>query len=720
MRLSSIKFQLLAAFAALWLGSVVVGAIGFRSVNTVSEELTNVTDNQLPSSLALGRVRNGLLGNIRSTLLAVIELSAGDLQRVGAARQDRQRAIQGLEAAVREYEALPFAPGEEAPWKDYVASHQQWRQLNEAVWAGIDAGDAKRATDAARAQAPVSTEVLGRLSRSLDFQAEMGARARGEAVTTHAAAARNLWISILMSLALAAGVTVAMTRRIIQPLAAITGVATRIAQGDVSVRVEHHSDDEIGTLAESFRGLSGYIQEMAGAARALGRGDVDVAVPPRSEADVLARSMGEAQASLRGLLGEVMLLLGAAQQGNLRQRADASRFGGAYAQLVGGMNQVFDAVSAPLVEAQRVLDRVAARDLTARATGEFAGDFERMMSSLNAATESLQDSLAQVATAAEQVASASSQIASSSQSVAQGASEQASALEETSSALVEMSSATRRNAASATTANGLAQGAETASNSGQTAMTRMTDAMQKIRSSAEGTAAIIRDINEIAFQTNLLALNAAVEAARAGEAGRGFAVVAEEVRNLALRSKEAAKKTEALIGESVQLSQHGEDISKHVSTTLTDIVDGVGKVASIVAEITRASEEQAKGIDQVNQAMAQMDQVTQQAAANSQESSSAAEELASQAQELSSLVGQFNLGTGAPTAHRPPPPRPARASVPVGTARKLGSVFQRVSNATSVRPPPLPAQASSGNGNGSTRAAQAMIPLDDDPGFREF
>jgi chemotaxis receptor (MCP) glutamine deamidase CheD len=82
-------------------------------------------------------------------------------------------------------------------------------------------------------------------------------------------------------------------------------------------------------------------------------------------------------------------------------------------------------------------------------------------------------------------------------------------------------------------------------------MVQMTDAMGENRAAAEGTATIIRDINDIAFQTNLLALNAAVEAARAGEAGRGFAVVAEEVRNLALRSKEAARKTEVLIKDSV-------------------------------------------------------------------------------------------------------------------------------------------------------------------------
>ncbi len=240
-----------------------------------------------------------------------------------------------------------------------------------------------------------------------------------------------------------------------------------------------------------------------------------------------------------------------------------------------------------------------------------------------------------------QVSSASGQVSSASQQLAEGATEQAAGLEETSSSLEEMSSMTRQNAENASRAEQSASQAQEAAQSGSKSIEKMNTAISDIQKSSEETAKIIKVIDEIAFQTNLLALNAAVEAARAGEAGKGFAVVAEEVRNLAMRSAEAAKNTSGMIQESVKNSNSGAEIAQEVNQALESIVSAISGTNELVAQISSASSEQAQGIEQVNTAVSQMDKVTQQNAASAEESASASEELSAQADYMTQVVGEL-------------------------------------------------------------------------------
>jgi methyl-accepting chemotaxis protein len=242
---------------------------------------------------------------------------------------------------------------------------------------------------------------------------------------------------------------------------------------------------------------------------------------------------------------------------------------------------------------------------------------------------------------ADQVAAASNQVSSASQQLAEGSAQQAASLEETSSSLEEMGAMTKQNAENANMSDTLMKEANQVVSRANGSMTQLSTSMEDISKASEETSKIIKTIDEIAFQTNLLALNAAVEAARAGEAGAGFAVVADEVRNLALRAADAAKNTAVLIEGTVKKVKDGLELVTKTDEDFSEVAASTAKLAELIGEIAAASNEQARGIVQVNTAVQNMDSLTQQNAANAEESASASEEMNAQAEQMKGFVQEL-------------------------------------------------------------------------------
>ncbi|NLW57026.1 MAG: HAMP domain-containing protein [Firmicutes bacterium] len=271
--------------------------------------------------------------------------------------------------------------------------------------------------------------------------------------------------------------------------------------------------------------------------------------------------------------------------------------------------------------------------------GDLANNFNKMVANLNT-------DLLNINAAAEQVAAGANQLAVSSQSLSDGTTEQASSIQEITATVTQIAAQTKENAVNANQAAELTLKAKEIAVEGNRQMEEMVEAMAQINDSSSNISKVIKAIDDLAFQTNILALNAAVEAARAGQHGKGFAVVAEEVRNLAARSANAAQETTVMIEDSIHKAEVGMKIARKTAEELDQIEETVNQAAALVAKIATASNEQATGIAQINQAIDQVSEVVQSNSATAEETASASEELSSQAELMKNSVRKFKLKKG--------------------------------------------------------------------------
>ena len=300
-------------------------------------------------------------------------------------------------------------------------------------------------------------------------------------------------------------------------------------------------------------------------------------------------------------------------------------------------------VTRQLDQAVRVAEAVSQGDLAAVPPATGNDEIARLMGALGRMVGTLTGIVGNIQTAASQIHAGSGEISRGNADLSSRTEQQASQLQQTASSVEELTATVRQNADSARSANALATEASAVAVRGGSIVGGVVATMAEIEQSSRQIGEIVGVIDGIAFQTNILALNAAVEAARAGEHGRGFAVVASEVRALAQRSAAAARQVKGIVETSVAKIETGSGQARHAGTTMQGIVTQVQQVTALIAEIARASAEQADSIGLVGSAVSQLDTMTQQNAALAEQSTAAATSLRDQAGGLQQAIAAFRL-----------------------------------------------------------------------------
>lgn len=271
---------------------------------------------------------------------------------------------------------------------------------------------------------------------------------------------------------------------------------------------------------------------------------------------------------------------------------------------------------------------------------------KKLVDDLNSVTHEISSNVGEVSKLIEKISSSSQELSLSTEL-------QVSSMQQTSATMNEIDSMVKRNTEDSRSSSHVADSNYQSLEEGVKKINELTHALGTINDNTEHVetqvtvsnkkmediAGVIRQIgektkviNDIVFQTKLLSFNASVEAERAGDNGKGFAVVAEEIGNLAQMSGSASTEIDQLLSDSIhsverviseqksQMTQiieqsrssveHGLLVGRESQEFLSTLLGSMDGLKQNVSQISIASDEQAKGVEEITKAIHSVNEAT--------------------------------------------------------------------------------------------------------------
>ncbi len=376
------------------------------------------------------------------------------------------------------------------------------------------------------------------------------------------------------------GAAFMIARSISKPIGEIVEVAEAVAVGDVTKTVNIQRQDEIGTLADSFRNMTLYLQENAELAEKIAQNDIRVSVEPKSENDVLGHSF---KAMVENLTSIIV------------QLTDSSN------ELVSAANEIAS---------------------SSEQMSRGAKDQSERVSQVSVAIEEMTASVVEAAKNAGEANNAS-----------QGASDRATSggqvVSETISGMQKISDVVRQSSESI---GKLADAAQQIGDivgvindiADQTNLLALNAAIEAARAGEQGRgfAVVADEVRKLADRT--------------GNATK-------EIENMIKGIQQGTGEAVSSMESGIEQVDKGRDLADKAGTSLSEIVSMSQTVMEMIQQIAAASEEQSAASEQISRSIDGILSVTKETANGAEQSAAAAEELSAQAEGLKNIVAKFKV-----------------------------------------------------------------------------
>lgn len=246
---------LIIAFMALLIAT---GVWSLGVINGKLDRIINVNNEKIRLAQAMQNATSTIDRSMMTTVVvrdeATTATELGKVKAASATYKDSLKKIAGLELSAKGKEIL-------AACKENFDVSQQ---ANERVIELLKKGDMNQASTMLMGSVMVS----GMLSQSSDdlvkYQQGLTKKAAGEARVTYRRAVIILLVAGVLIMSFAMFLAVFLKNSIIRPLKEAVSVAHRIAQGDLTVRIDTAATDETGQLLAAMKNMAESLQHIIG------------------------------------------------------------------------------------------------------------------------------------------------------------------------------------------------------------------------------------------------------------------------------------------------------------------------------------------------------------------------------------------------------------------------------------------------------------------------